>query len=110
MKYKDLDPDEVFFFDDNFDYPKVKTENGHKDLRDNVTGSMPDDYEVVSVHALTSERDRLREAVKRGKATPDFIQEAGGLWKEFTEKERYDAYSGAIAVCQAMDSALDKDA
>ena len=64
MKYKDLDPDEVFFFDDNFDYPKVKTENGHKDLRDNVTGSMPDDYEVVSVHDLTSKRDRLAEALE----------------------------------------------
>ena len=64
MKYRDLDAGELFFFEDNFDYPKLKTENGHKDLRDNVTGSAPDDLSIISVYALQSERDRLAEALQ----------------------------------------------
>ena len=65
MKYRDLDAGELFFFEDNFDYPKLKTENGHKDLRDNVTGSAPDDLSIISVYALQSERDRLAEALRK---------------------------------------------
>jgi hypothetical protein len=52
MKYKDVPPGSVFFFEDNWEYPKKKTQNGHRDLRDGVSGMMPDDIPVISVLEL----------------------------------------------------------
>ena len=104
MKYKDLDPDEVFFFDDNFDYPKVKTESGHKDLRDNVTGSMPDDYEVVSVHDLTSERYMLRDELKDYAEFAHILCTTNGL----TNHDNVKFEKCQAVICRHARAALDK--
>ena len=98
MKYRDLDAGELFFFEDNFDCPKLKTENGHKDLRDNVTGSAPDDLSVISVYALTSERDRLAEALEEARVEID-------AWCAFRPE---DVDDGDRRVLKMIDDALDK--
>lgn len=52
MRYIDVKVGEVFFFEDNFEYPKRKTAYGHIDLRDDATGYMPDDIPVFTAHDI----------------------------------------------------------
>ena len=61
MKYGKVKVGEMFFFEDNFAYPKVKLHYGHADVRDNVTGIMPDNIPVITVSEINALTARVRE-------------------------------------------------
>ena len=55
---------------------------------------------------LTAERDALREAIKKARTTPEFIYDGKGLWDEYTSTQRAFAFTGAMAVLDAIDAIL----
>lgn len=64
MRYIDVELGTTFFFEHNWEYPKVRTLRGHSDLRDQDSGRMPDDTPVITV----AELDRLRVYKERVEA------------------------------------------
>jgi hypothetical protein len=82
MKYGDVEVGEMFFFEDNFAYPKVKLHYGHMDIRDAVTGIMPDNIPVITVSeihqlvALTAEVERLQRIEQAAIHAYEFITRA----------------------------------
>lgn len=85
MRYADVKVGETFFFEDNWSYPKRKTPRGHLDLRDEVTGSMPDDIPVITAAdyaQLVAERDALKAAIEEIKLS--VVGDKFPNWTSFT--------------------------
>jgi hypothetical protein len=85
MRYADVKVGETFFFEDGWEYPKIKTKDGHFDIQNRVFGFMPDDVPVVvpsELASLREERDALRlvaDAARTGQGLDDALDALDAL-------------------------------
>jgi len=63
MNYGKVPTGTIFFFEDNYEYPKKKSPHGHIDLRDGMTGYMPDNIPVITTGEI--EKHSAIEAAAR---------------------------------------------
>lgn len=78
MRYKDVQTGQTFFFEDNYSYPKRKTPHGHLDIRDGVTGYMPDDIPVVTLAEISTLRAELAASKEREAKLRNLLEQTHG--------------------------------